>query len=96
MEIEREGDYSAGMSPISILSTNFNVGSLLRELNLNAEFLDNMLNQMSTSEVERVLDEHVPAPYSDKWEPKTKWCRLTPCFAQFLFSRYRFAPYLCL
>ena len=58
------------VSPIGILSTNFDDDSFVKELDVDAKFLDNLLVQVPLSEVKRALDEQAPVPYSDTREPE--------------------------
>jgi hypothetical protein len=64
-ESEHEGGFSAGVNPISITSPNFDLDPFLRDLGLDTEFLDSLLVQLPSSEVQRVPEEQVPAPHID-------------------------------
>ena len=56
---------TAGMSHISTPSPNFDPDGFVRDIGLGAEYLDNLLNQVPCSEVNRVLREQLPVPHSD-------------------------------
>ena len=71
-ENKREGGVSAGVSPISILSPKFDPDSVVRNLDLDTEFLDHLLNQVPSNNVERVLEDQAPVHHgdSDMGEPE--------------------------
>ena len=84
LESECKEDYNMVVSPNSVLSPNFDVDSLMREPSLNAEFLDNLLVQVSPSKVKRVLDEQVPIPHNDIRKPKQSVTGSPPLLPNFL------------
>ena len=57
-----EGIFSTGVSPIIITSTNFDLDIFVRDHDLDVEFLDSLLMKLPSSEVERVMKEHMPKP----------------------------------
>ena len=65
LESECEGVLGVGMIPTRMLSPNFDLDRFVRDLGLEADFLDNLLDQVLPSDVEIVLKEQVPTPRSD-------------------------------
>ena len=43
----------------------FDQDSFVKDMSLYSEFLDNLLEQISCSKVERVQEDRVPTPHSD-------------------------------
>ena len=65
-KVKAGSNFSAGVSPISIPSPNFDLDIFVRNLGLDAEFLEHLLVQLPYSEIERVLEEQVSTPHSDR------------------------------